>query len=94
MPGKDKVYAGGGVMLYRLKDEKVRAQFNVNIQKQKAVRVFRKVDTGVVELGPFLVAGFLAADRIADQPAKFGTEFVRFVAADERGGSPRYLERV
>ena len=76
-PGKDKVLADGNVMLYRLKDENCRAQFTVNIRQRKAVRVFRKVAAGVLELGAFLVEGFEKAGGM-DQPAKFGAEFVRF----------------
>jgi hypothetical protein len=80
-PGKDKVLADGAVILYRLKDEKCRAQFNVNLKNRKAVRLFRKVATGVMELGPFLVESFVDAGE-NDQPSKFGTEFVRFVKAE------------
>ena len=78
-PGKDKVLADGAVILYRLKDEKCRAQFNVNLQTRKAVLLFRKVAAGVMELGPYLVEGFISAGK-EDQP-DFGAEFVHFVEA-------------
>ena len=78
--GKDVVLAGGTVVLYRLKDEKTRSQFNVNLHRRKAVRVFRKVEKGVMELGLFLVEAFVRAEDY-QQPAKFGPEFVRFVKA-------------
>jgi hypothetical protein len=42
-PGKDKVLMEGTIILYRLKDQKCRTQFNVNLKEHKAVRVFRKV---------------------------------------------------
>ena len=78
-PGKDKVLSGGEVVLYRLKkDEKCRAQFAVNRDRRKPVKVFRKVDKGVMELGDFLVESFVDADQ-DDQIEKFGSEFVRFV---------------
>ena len=78
-PGKDIVLAEGELFLYRLKDEAVlRAQFTVNAQRKKPVRVFRKISAGVVDLGLYLVEGFVAAGS-GDQIGKFGAEFVRFV---------------
>ena len=77
-PGKDLVLDGGQLFLYRLKDEAVRAQFKVNQQRKKPVRVFRKVSAGVIELGHFQVEGFERAGA-GDEIAKFGGEFVRFV---------------
>jgi len=77
-PGKDKVLSGGEVVLYRLKDEKCRAQFAVNRDRRKPVKVFRKVAKGVMELGDFFVESFVNADH-DDHIEKFGSEFVRFV---------------
>jgi len=77
-PGKDKVLSGGDVVLYRLKDEKCRAQFVVNRDRRKPVKVFRKVAGGVMELGDFFVESFVDADQ-DDHIEKFGSEFVRFV---------------
>ena len=47
---QDIVLDGGSLFLYRLKDEAVRAQFRVNLERRREVRVFRKVSSGVVEL--------------------------------------------
>ena len=80
-PGKDVVLDGGELFLYRLKDEAVRAQFRVNAQRKKPVRVFRKVSAGVVDLGLFQVDGFVLAGP-GDQIQKFGPEFVRFVRVE------------
>ena len=80
-PGKDIVLDGGELFLYRLKDEAVRTQFLVNAQRLKPVRVFRKVLSGVVDLGLFQVDGFVPAGP-GDQVAKFGAEFVRFVRVE------------
>ena len=77
-PGKDKVLSGGDVVLYRLKDEKCRAQFTVNRDRRKPVKVFRKVAKGVMELGDFFVESFVDAGQ-DDHIEKFGSEFVRFV---------------
>ena len=78
-PGKDVVLDGGELFLYRLKDEAVRAQFKVNAQRKKAVRVFRKISSGgVVDLGLFDVDGFVPAEN-GDLPDKFGPTFVRMV---------------
>ena len=77
-PGKDKVLSGGDVVLYRLKDEECRVQFEVNRDRRKPVKVFRKVATGVMELGDFFVESFVHADQ-DDHIEKFGSEFVRFV---------------
>ena len=60
-PGKDVVLDDGHLFLYRLKDEAVRAQFRVNLERRRDVRVFRKVSSGVVELGLFRVEGFVPA---------------------------------
>ena len=76
-PGKDIVLDEGRLFLYRLKDEAVRAQFNVNAQRQRDVRIFRKISTGVVDLGLFRVKGFVAAGP-GDKIDRFGAEFVRF----------------
>ena len=81
-PGKDIVLNGGAVFLYRLKkDEALRAQFMVNRERQKPLRVFRKVSRGVVDLGLYQVARIERA-RARDQIAKFGAEFVRFERVD------------
>ena len=80
-PGKDVVLDGGNLFLYRLKDEAVRAQFRVNLERRRDVRVFRKVSSGVVELGLFRVEGFVPAGP-GDQVGQFGREFVRMVRAD------------
>ena len=79
-PGKDIVLDGGSLFLYRLKDEAVRAQFEVNMRRRREVRVFRKISAGVVELGLFLVEGFVPAGP-GDQIGQFGGEFVRMVRA-------------
>ena len=82
-PGKDRVLGEAGTrMLYRLKDEAVRGQFMVNQRERRAVRIFRKVAAGVVELGLFHVEGFVLAGE-GDQVAKFGREFVDFVRVEE-----------
>jgi hypothetical protein len=80
-PGKDIILDNGQLFLYRLKDEPVRAQFEVNIQCKKLVRVFCKVATGVIELGEFMVTGFVPAG-IDDQIEKFGAIFVKMVKVD------------
>ena len=80
-PGKDVVLDGGSLFLYRLKDEAVRAQFKVNVERRREVRVFRKVSSGVVELGLFRVEGFVAAGP-GDDVDRFGREFVRMVRAE------------
>jgi hypothetical protein len=80
-PGKDVVLDDGHLFLYRLKDEAVRAQFRVNLERRRDVRVFRKVSSGVVELGLFRVEGFVPAGP-GDQVGQFGREFVRMVRAD------------
>ena len=76
--GKRVVADGGQLFLYRLKDEAVRRQFQINQERERPVRVLRKVSRGVVDLGLFVVSGFLAAGP-GDQVLKFGAEFVRFV---------------
>ena len=77
-PGKDKVLRGGQIVLYRLKDERLRAQFVVNQTRDRAVRVFRKLSNGGVrDLGLFLVEGFQPVGP-RDQADIFGSEFVRF----------------
>ena len=80
-PGKDKLLDGGEVMLYRLKDEKVRAQFLVNMKHSRHVRVFQKVKGGAMDLGLFRVAGFERAGA-SDRIAEFGPEFVRYERVD------------
>ena len=82
-PGKDKVLEKGQVVLYRLKaDEKLRAQFKVNMSQRRHVRVFRKVATGAMDLGLFRVAGFVDAGE-EDRVAEFGPEFVRYERVDD-----------
>mmetsp|Transcript_101334 Transcript_101334/g.290734 ORF Transcript_101334/g.290734 Transcript_101334/m.290734 type:complete len:166 (-) Transcript_101334:112-609(-) len=81
-PGKDKVLAHGQIVLYRLKDDALQAQFAVNHDRKKEVRIFRKATAGVVDLGLFLVEGFVKAGP-GDQVTKFGAEFVRFVKAGD-----------
>lgn len=81
-PGKDKLLDGGQVMLYRLKDEKVRAQFVVNMKHSRHVRVFQKVKNGAMDLGLFQVAGFVRAGA-GDRIAEFGPEFVRYERVDD-----------
>ena len=83
-PGKDLVMDGGDKFLYRLKDLSVRAQFEVNASRGRPVQVFRKVASGVVELGYFDVDGFEPAGA-GDAPETWGKTFVRFVrrAAEE-----------
>ena len=85
-PGKDLVIGTGDVMLYRLKDEAIRAQFTVNKKTNKLVRVFRKLtrklNPGVMDLGQFKVDGFVNAGP-TDQIEKFGGEFVVFVKVEE-----------
>jgi hypothetical protein len=76
-PGKDVVLDDGNLFLYRLKDETVRAQFKINAQLDREVRVFRKASAGVVDLGLFHVKGFVAAGP-GDQIERFGAEFVHF----------------
>ena len=78
-PGKDIVLNQGNLFLYRLKDEKVRAQFNINAQQKKPVQIFRKISTGVIDLGLFYVNGYIAAG-INDESDKYGKEFVQFVS--------------
>jgi hypothetical protein len=77
-PGKDVVLDASEIFLYRLKDEAVRAQFEVNAQRSKPVRVFRKLSAGVVDLGLYQVDGFVPAGP-GDRPERFGKTFVRFV---------------
>ena len=82
-PGKDRVLGEAGTrVLYRLKDEAVREQFLVNKRDRRAVRIFRKIAAGVVELGLFHVEGFVLAGA-EDQVARFGHEFVHFVRVEE-----------
>ena len=50
-------------------------------ERRRDVRVFRKVSSGVVELGLFRVEGFVPAGP-GDQVGQFGREFVRMVRAD------------
>lgn len=76
--GKDLVLDDGALFLYRLKDEAVRAQFKVNQQRKKAVRVFRRVSQGVADLGLYQVEGFVPAES-NQQAEVFGAVFVRFV---------------
>ncbi|CAE8583811.1 unnamed protein product [Polarella glacialis] len=80
--GKDKVLNGRRQMLYRLKDDAVRAQFAVNRELKKPVRVFRKVSDGVLDLGLFVVESFVLAGE-DDHAAQFGAEFVRFTKASD-----------
>ena len=77
--GKDIVLDDGEMFLYRLKDDKLRTQFEINRQSRKPVRIFRKVSMGVMELGLFTAEGFVTAE--AYSPDKFGREFVKFVRA-------------
>ena len=77
-PGKDVLVKGGAVCMYRLKDEQIRSQFEINIEQKKSVRVFRKIPTGVVDLGDYMVDRFVPAGP-GDQIAKFGQWFVKFV---------------
>ena len=80
-PGKDIILDNGQLFLYRLKDDSVRAQFEVNVQRKKLVRVFRKVATGVIELGEFMITDFVPAG-MDDQIEKFGAIFVKMVRVD------------
>ena len=77
-PGKDIVLNAASMVFYRLKDENVRRQFDVNRQQKKHVRVFRKVDVGVLELGDYQVAEFVQAGP-DDAARQFGCTFVKFV---------------
>ena len=43
-PGKDILLDNGGLFLYRLKDAKVRKQFEINVVRKRPVRVFRKIN--------------------------------------------------
>ena len=53
-PGKDFLL-DDGTFLYRLKNEAVRAQFEVNVKRQKAVHVFRKLPKiGVMDMGLYV----------------------------------------
>jgi len=81
-PGKDIVLDNGDLFLYRLKDAKVRKQFEINMARRRPVRVFRKINhagvPGVVDLGEFQIQGFIPA-KPGDQREKFGGTFVKFV---------------
>ena len=57
-PGKDFINDDETQILYRLKNEEYRTKFSRNIASGQLVRVFRKVETGVKDLGLFVVQGF------------------------------------
>ena len=79
-PGKDR-FETNGDFLYRLKDERVRAQFIINQTTRKPVHLFTKIltkPTHVVDHGLFWIDGFTNVGK-NDHPMKFGKEFVRFV---------------
>mmetsp|Transcript_7054 Transcript_7054/g.11158 ORF Transcript_7054/g.11158 Transcript_7054/m.11158 type:complete len:213 (-) Transcript_7054:3-641(-) len=82
LQNKDKVLGeDGDVVLYRLKknNESLRAQFLINLNdKSRKVRVFRKVEKGVLDLGLFFVNGIVAANK-GDHVDQFGDEFIEFV---------------
>ena len=78
--GKDMFKDNGDLFLYRLKDERVRAQFIINQTTRKPVHLFTKVltkPTHVVDHGLFWIDGFVPVGK-NNQPMKFGKEFVRF----------------
>ena len=95
--GKDMFQNNGDLFLYRLKDERVRAQFIINQTTRKPVHLFTKVltkPTHVVDHGLFWIDGFVPVGK-NNQPMKFGKEFVRFVkcgANDDATVSTRKLK--
>ena len=92
-PGKDIVLNGGRHVLYRLKDDiKLRAQFEVNRRRKRPVRVFRKVEAGVLELGEFLVEGFVPAGP-DDAVRQFGPTFVKFARVEALASSHLRVEK-
>ena len=83
--GKDMFKDNGDLFLYRLKDERVRAQFIINQTTRKPVHLFTKVlakPTHVVDHGLFWIDGFVPVGK-NNQPMKFGKEFVRFVRREQ-----------
>jgi hypothetical protein len=84
--GKDMFQNNGDLFLYRLKDERVRAQFIINQTTRKPVHLFTKIltkPTHVVDHGLFWIDGFVPVGN-NNQPMKFGKEFVRFVKRREQ----------
>lgn len=82
LPFKDKLLEGGRLFLYRLKNDKLRAQFQLNSDLEQPVRVFRKqASRAVLDLGLYRVDGFENAGA-HDHVLEFGKEFVRFVRED------------
>ena len=56
--GKDFFLDDEATVLYRLKDEKYKEKFSLNIKHKQLVRVFRKVEAGVKDLGEYKVVSF------------------------------------
>ena len=77
-PGKDVLLDDGKLFLYRLKNVALRAQFEINQKYKRPVRVFRRDFHGVLDLGEFVVEGFVPAGP-EDQIEKFGNTFVRMM---------------
>lgn len=67
-PGKDHVAIGKKgqktEVLYKLKDEGYREKFSENITQSSRVRFFRKVESGVEDLGLFEVTGFTETGHV------------------------------
>ncbi len=57
-PGKDFFRDNESTVLYRLKDEKYREKFSLNMKHKQLVRVFRKIEDGVKDLGEYRVVSF------------------------------------
>jgi hypothetical protein len=54
--GKD--FVKENEVFYRLKDERMRAKFSLNVESGQRLRLFQKVSTGVVDRGLHKVEGF------------------------------------
>jgi len=74
-PGKDKILKDGHEIHYRLKDEKTKAKFQLNIDSKQCIRFFRKVqinkgskpgckDMGLFNVHSFIVDGWDAFVRL------------------------------
>ena len=76
-PGKDFFYDDEATVLYRLKDERYREKFSLNMKHKQLVRVFRKVEHGVKDLGEYRVVSFEKSGHVKMVREKENVEYTQ-----------------
>ena len=55
----DKILKDGKLIYYRLKNEKVKEMYKINIKSKRKIRFFSKIKEGVLDMGLYLPVSIL-----------------------------------